>query len=233
MEPAVLSDDFRQRLERLDSCALSDALDTLRRPGATTGLAQLWPSNAAVVGRVRTVQAGPRTDDRPGHHIAAAAIDDAVDGDVLVIANGGRLDVSCFGGILAVAAVRHGVRGIIVDGACRDIGESAQLDLPVYGRAVVPVSARGRIAQLAMDEPISVAGVTVAAGDIVLADREGVVFVTPDELGAVLDLAERITSREAEMADAVRAGRPVAEVMHDTAFPTVSPIAGTTVEARR
>jgi regulator of RNase E activity RraA len=91
----------------------------------------------------------------------------------------------------------------------------------VFGRAVVPVSARGRIVQLAMDEPVEFAGVTVHPGDFVLADANGVVFVPAAELDRVVALAERIVAREQGMADAVRDGQPVTEVMHDSKFPTI------------
>ena len=92
------------------------------------------------------------------------------------------MDVSCWGGILTLAARRRGIGGVVIDGACRDIAESQELGFPVYGRAVVPVSARGRIVQLAMDEPVEFAGTTVHPGDAVLADRNGVVFVRAADL---------------------------------------------------
>jgi regulator of RNase E activity RraA len=209
------------RLRALDSCAVSDALDTLGLPGATTGIGPLWAVREPVAGRVRTVLAGPRRSDRPAQHIAAAAIEAADPGDVLVIANAGRTDVSSWGGILTLAATRRALGGVVIDGACRDIAESEAHGFPVFGRAVVPVSARGRIVQLAMDEPVQFAGVTVRPGDAVLADRNGVVFVPAAELGRVVALAERVTAREAAMADAVRAGHPVTEVMHDSKFPTI------------
>ena len=209
------------RLRALDSCAVSDALDTLGLPGATTGIGPLWAVREPVAGRVRTVRAGPRPSDRPGQHIAAAAIEAAGPGEVLVIANEGRTDVSSWGGILTLAARRRALGGVIIDGACRDIAESEEQGFPVFGRAVVPVSARGRIVQLAMDDPVEFAGVVVHPGDAVLADRNGVVFVPAAELDRVVELAERIVARENAMADAVRSGHPVTEVMHDTKFPTI------------
>jgi regulator of RNase E activity RraA len=115
------------------------------------------------------------------------------------------------------------VRGVVIDGACRDIVESEELAFPVFGRAVVPVSARGRVVQLAMDETIDVAGTRVDPGDLVLADRNGVVFVPHDRAGDVIALAERIVEREAAMVAAVRAGRPVTDVMHDARFPSIEP----------
>lgn len=210
-----------ERLRALDSCALSDALDTLGLPGAVTGVGPLWPVDRVVAGVAGTVLAGPRPTDGPAAHIATAAVEAAEPGDVLVIANSGRTDVSCWGGILTVAAQLRDIGGVVIDGACRDIAESHELGFPVFGRAVVPVSARGRIVQLDMAVPVEFAGVTVAPGDLVLADRSGVVFVPRDRAEDVLTLAERIVAREAAMADAVRAGRPVGEVMHDSRFPTL------------
>lgn len=208
------------RLRRVDTCAVSDALDTLGLTGATTGLRPLWAVPAAVAGVVRTVTAGPKRAGGPAAHIAASAIERAAPGDVLVVANAGRLDVSCWGGILTMAARARGIGGVVVDGACRDIAESEEHGFPVFGRAVVPVSARGRIVQVATGEPIEVAGVTVHPRDLVLADRNGVVFVPRAHAEDVLELAEAITAREDAMAEAVRAGQPVSEVMHDTRFPT-------------
>ena len=209
------------RLRALDTCAVSDALDTLNLPGATTGIRPLWAVTGPVAGRVRTVQAGPRRSGKPAQHIAASAIEAAEPGDVLVIANDGRTDVSCWGGILTLAARRNGIGGVVIDGACRDIAESAEQGFPVFGRAVVPVSARGRIVQLAMDEPVEFAGLVVHPGDVVLADQNGVAFVRSEDLEKVIALAERIVAREQNMAEAVKAGQPVTEVMHDSKFPAI------------
>lgn len=133
--------DSLERLRALDTCAVSDALDSLDLRGATTGVRPLWDSGLVVVGRARTVTTGPRQGDRPAQHIAAKAIEGAGNGDMLVIADNGRVDVSCFGGILTLAARRRGILGVVIDGACRDIAESEELGFPVFGRAVVPVSA--------------------------------------------------------------------------------------------
>ncbi|MER7797188.1 RraA family protein [Microbacterium sp. NPDC096154] len=212
--------DIAGRIAALDSCALSDALDTLGMPGATLGVRPLWDVRRPVVGRARTIQAGPRRADAPAAHIAAASVDDAGSGEVLVIANDGRLDVSCWGGILALSASSRGIEGVVIDGACRDIGESEDLGFPVFGRAVVPVSARGRIVQLAKDEPVQFGGVTVRAHDWVVADRNGTVFVPAEEAERVVALAERIAAREERMAEAVRSGGRVTDVMHDSEFPS-------------
>lgn len=212
--------DLIERLRKVDTCAVSDALDTLRLPGAVTGVHALWPVQDVVVGRVRTIRVAPRAEGVPGHHIATQLVASAREGDVVVIDNRGRVDVSCWGGILTVAALQKGIAGVIIDGACRDIAESHALGLPVFGKAVVPVTARGRIVQEAMDIPVSVGTVVVSSDDYVIADRSGIAFIRVDVAERVVNLAERIVAREQEMAEAVRSGQSVVEVMHDARFPT-------------
>lgn len=210
------------RLRALDACAVSDALDTLGLPGAVTGLAAQGRVQAPTVGRVRTVKAGPKSAAGAAVHIATPLVARAEAGDVVVIDNKGRTDVSCWGGLLAEAAVQRGIAGVIVDGACRDVQESEAAGLPLYARAAVPVSARGRIVQESMDEPIQVGTVSVRSGDLVIADWNGVVFIPAGRADEVLELAERILARETAMAEAVRSGRDVTEVMHDSQFPAVT-----------
>lgn len=213
--------DVIAELRELDSCAVSDALDTLGLAGAVTVLQHMWPSASVVAGRVRTVTAAPKAASGPAAHIATSLVAVADRNDVVVIDNHGRTDVSCWGGLLAEAAVQRGIAGVIIDGACRDVQECEQLGLPLYARNAVPVSARGRIVQQEMDARIQIAGVSVDSGDYVIADRNGVVFVSKADIDRVLDLAKRITERESRMAAAVRSGRDVAEVMHDSQFPSI------------
>lgn len=64
-------------------------------------------------------------------HLGSRLVASAAPGDVVVIDHGGRTDVSSWGGILSAAAVSAGIAGVVVDGACRDIGESQRFGLPV------------------------------------------------------------------------------------------------------
>jgi regulator of RNase E activity RraA len=211
-------DELAGRLRRLDSCAVSDALDQLGLAGAVTGIAPQVPVTAAVAGQVITVRVGPRPDDRPRPHLGATAIATASPGDVIVVDHRGRLDVSAWGGLLSLAAQRRGVAGVIVDGACRDVDAARTLEFPVFARAVVPVTARGRIIEESSGKPVAIGGVPVASGDWVIADSSGVVFVPGDRAEQVVALAEQISSREAAMADAVRQGESIVDVMHDARF---------------
>ena len=208
--------DLLNRLARLDTCAVSDALDHHKLTGATIGIRPLWPCGK-IVGRAMTVKVGP-TRGAPAPHLATPAIEAASAGDIIVIDNAGRTDVSSWGDILSNACKTKGLAGVVIDGACRDIDGSRDAAFPVYGRAVVPVTARGRIVQESFNEPVAFAGVTVRPGDLVIADGSGVVFVDQGRAEEVIATAERLAARESAMIAAVREGRSVVEVMHDRSF---------------
>jgi regulator of RNase E activity RraA len=102
---------------------------------------------------------------------------------------------------------------VIVDGPARDIDECRQLDFPVFARNAACRTARGRIVEVATGEPIQMGDVTVTAGDYVLADASGVVFIAQSEIARVLETAEAIVARENAMAQGLREGKSVSQVM--------------------
>lgn len=208
------------RLTRLDTTTVSDALDFLGLPGATVGLRPLWQS-PRIVGRASTVLLGPKTDSTPTVHLISPVIASIATRDRVLVIAGGIDGVSCWGDILANAAKVKGLRGTVIDGFSRDIEANEEIGYPVYGRGVTMVSARNRVVQRASGTPISVAGVTVSEGDFVIADRCGTVFVSQERIEDVLDLAERIARRQDGMVQAVRSGRSVEDVMHDKEFEAI------------
>jgi 4-hydroxy-4-methyl-2-oxoglutarate aldolase len=171
-----------------------------------------------VAGRCITVKIKPAGLEKSRQHLCSAAIAAATPTDVIVVDNGGRLDVAAWGGLLSLAANIKQVRGVIVDGACRDIDESRELGFPVYGRAAVQVTARGRIMQQSFNEEIQFAGVQVHPGDLVIADGSGAVFVPRAREADVIAQAEALAQREAAMADAIRNGRSILEVMETMGY---------------
>jgi regulator of RNase E activity RraA len=204
--------DLVDRLKRLDTCSVSDALDKLGLPGAVAGLAPLTV-RARVAGRAVTVKLGAPLEGLPKRHLGAGAVMAAQPGDIIVVEHRGRLDVSGWGGLLSRGAVKRGVAAVIVDGACRDLDEGREFGLPIYARAAVPVTARGRVAEHGFNAPITVAGVAVSPGDLVLADGSGVVFIAGAKAEAVIAAAEAIHAREQLMAAAIERGDPIGEVM--------------------
>jgi regulator of RNase E activity RraA len=137
---------------------------------------------------------------------------------VVVIANQGRVTVSCWGDLLTVAAQVNGIEGTVIDGACRDADAVAEARYPLWARAAVPVTARGRIAERGSDVPVLFGGVLVQSGDLVLADGSGVVFLPAARAGEIIATAERLTARQAAMVAAIRGGESVIDVMADAKF---------------
>jgi regulator of RNase E activity RraA len=209
------------RLASLDTSTVSDALDFLDLPGATHGLFPLWDC-PRIVGRASTIQLGRKGDAKPAVHLISPVIDAVTTDDRVLVVAGGSDGISCWGDILANAAVARQVRGTVIDGLSRDIEGSESVGYPVYGRGVTMISARNRVIQIDSGQPVRMAGVTVHQDDYVIADRCGTVFVPAARIEAVLDLGERIARRQDGMVAAVRAGRPVAEVMHDKEFEAIA-----------
>jgi len=210
------TNDLVARLAALDTCAVSDALDRLGLLGVALGIRPLTVSER-IAGRVVTVKLGPARGGAPAaRHLGTAAIETAAPGDVIVVDHQGREDAAGWGGILSTPAKVKGVRGVIVDGACRDVDESRALGFPVYARTAVPLTARGRAVEESFNQPVTIAGVPVQPGDLVLADGSGVVFVPAERAEEVIATAEAIAAREAAMTRAVLAGQPVSQVMDHT-----------------
>ncbi|MGH8325814.1 MAG: RraA family protein [Steroidobacteraceae bacterium] len=204
------------RLARLDSCALSDALDKLSIPGrVATGLApRSVPGRIA--GRVHTVKLeageGRGTGARP-RHLGTTAIEAAASGEVIVLEQRTGCDAACWGGLLSRGAKLKEIAGIIADGPVRDVDEAREIAFPVYSRGVTARTARGRIHESGTDVPVRIADVDVHPGDYALADSSGVVFLRPERLIEVLGVAEAIAAREAAMLERIAAGRSIAEVL--------------------
>jgi regulator of RNase E activity RraA len=204
--------EFVTRLSRLDSCAVSDALDKLGLKGSVTGIHR-YTTEQRIAGRVLTVKLDRAEGRSNTKHLCTQAIEAANPGDVIVVEQSTGLDAASWGGNLAIGAKMRGVAGVIVEGPARDIDDCRKLDFPVFARTHTARTARGRIVEVSTNEPIQVGDVTVTPGDYVVADGSAVVFVAQNEIARVLDTAEAIVEREEAMAQALREGTPISKVM--------------------
>lgn len=155
----------------LDMCVVADALDRLELRGTVHGIRRAWAC-PRVAGRVVTVQLGRFEAEAAASapHLGTRAIEAASAEHMIVIANGGRVEMAGWGGLLSRAGQSRGVRGVIVDGACRDVDEAEALVFPLYARAGVPTTARGRALELATNTVVTIDGIWVAPGDLAIAD---------------------------------------------------------------
>jgi 4-hydroxy-4-methyl-2-oxoglutarate aldolase len=205
--------DFITRLNQLDSCAVSDAMDKLGRRGIVIGIHQ-YSTQRKIAGRVITVKLG--VDDgraRANKHLSTTAIEMANPGDIIVVEQRTGIDAASWGGNLSLGAKVRGIAGVICEGPVRDIDESRQHDFPVYARDHTCTTARGRLIEIATNQPITVGTLHIFPADYVIADASAVVFIRAADISRVLDTAETIVEKEKLMAEAIRRGTPIGEVM--------------------
>ncbi len=205
-------DEWVERLGKLDTCAVSDAQDKLGIKGTVIGILPLYETGR-IAGRAVTFKLKSKGNETTTRHLGTTAVESADPGDIIVCDHRGRTDVAGWGGILSTAAKTRGVAGVIIDGASRDVDEAKGLGLPLFARAAVPLTARGRIVEESANEVIEIGGVSLAPGDYIIADNSGVVVVPQDRVAEVVPEAESIVAREQAMAADVMAGKSVVEVM--------------------
>lgn len=204
-------------MRRLDCCAVSDAIDRLKLGGVVTAVPQR-SGTGRIAGIVITVQldrvdpaAAPPTG--PARHLGTTAVEAGGPDNVIVIEQTTGIDAGSWGGLLSLGAKVRNIAGVIADGPVRDIDEARAYDFPVFSTALTARTARGRVFEKATNTPIRVWGVDVSPGDYVIADNSAVIFIRSADIEAVLTTAESIAAREAAMAKALLAGKPISEVM--------------------
>lgn len=204
------------RLNRLDVCAVSDALDKLGITGQVVSGLEQRATTRRIAGRVMTYRllpVGSVVPDGPVRHLGTTAIELAEPGDVIVVEQKTGIDAGCWGGILTLGAKVKGITGVVADGPVRDIDEARSYDFPVYCRSLTARTARARVVEAEVNTPVTIGEVTVNPGDLVIADASGVAFVPAARAAEVLDAAEMIAGREAAMAKALLTGQPITDVM--------------------
>lgn len=127
--------------------------------------------------------------------IVADAILHVKPGDILVVGGHGNCDCSYWGDHRSICAKMMGAKGVIVDGAFRDIEGCEEAGFPVYAKGLTCGTA-GKSGVGAINVPISCGGVAVHPGDIIVADRNGVCVLKSEECEAVMERALR--KREAQ-----------------------------------
>jgi len=132
-------------------------------------------------------------------------------GDVLVLQ--GVDQVSNLGGMSATIGHRQGQIGAIVDGGARDVDHSREIGYGIWSRSVSPMTGKWRVQTVAVNKPVTICGIAVNPGDLVLADEVGVCFIPLDRAAEVLQRVRRIAANEEIRVAKIAAGAPVAELL--------------------
>lgn len=212
MTSQEFNETYRARFEKLSSTNLSDAMDALGLRGFTFGIRPMRSSWRKIVGPAVTMRMTAAGQTPQKTHLGMNAIAAAAPGDIIVIDNGGRMDSSCWGGILANAAKTKGVAATVIDGCCRDLDDCIDADYPVYARGTVICTARGRVIEESTNQMIQCGGVQVRPGDIILGDSSGVVCVPQEKMLEILEKAEQLWQKEEDMIAEIKAGADILAV---------------------
>lgn len=192
--------------EACPTSVVSDALDEVdvNANGIVTGLPPADP-NWHAAGWALPLRFEPVDDPGEPTNFPFAMLEAMAGGAVFVV-DGAAPDLSCWGGMASRLAAQAGMAGVVVDGGFRDVPEVRRSGFPVFGRRPTPKSSQRRVEVAAVGDPVMVGGVTVAPGDVVVADATGVVVVPDDDVEAVGAAASTIREEEATLDEEIASG---------------------------
>jgi 4-hydroxy-4-methyl-2-oxoglutarate aldolase len=167
-------------------------------------LRPVW-TGAAVVGLALPVRTAPG-DNLPLH----LALEIATPGDVLVVDGAGATH-GYWGEVLTVAAQQRGVRGLVIDGGVRDTDRLDELKFPTFSSAVA-LQGTVKVDPGSVGETITLGVAQVARGDIVVADRDGVVVLPAEHFDAILDASRARQHTENNYFARIRAGEMTMDI---------------------
>ncbi|MEY2770906.1 MAG: hypothetical protein RIQ38_1325 [Pseudomonadota bacterium] len=207
-----MTQDIRSDFERVSPELVRQAADF-----QAAILADVAGRRGTMHGRIRALRprmkvAGPAltVEVRPGDNLMIhAAISLARPGDVLVIDGKGDQTSALMGTIMMTACRQLGLAGVIVDGAVRDSLEIDEMDFPVFSVGTNPNGPTKNIGGR-IGHPISCGGVSVQAGDFVLADADGVVVIEKDQLAHLIPAAHKKVEDEAKRIAQIQQGNTAA-----------------------
>jgi len=155
------------------------------------GIRPLWQPMPRIAGPAYPV-ACPAGDNLMLH----VALHRAPAGSVIVCAAGDS-NWAMAGGNVCAYAQQRGIAGFIVDGVIRDLADTRKNKFPVFGRGVIPIPGVRKTPGL-LNVPVVCGGVTVAPGDVVIADEEGIVVLPKAHAAELLSKAQARAKKEEE-----------------------------------
>lgn len=146
------------------------------------------------------------------------AIYAAKPGDVLVVDVAGGVEAGYFGEIMAHACTARKLGGLVIDGCVRDADLLEEIGFPVFARGLA-IQGTTKEEGGAINHPISIGGVNITPGDVIVGDRDGVVAIPLSRLVEALDASQARENKEAKTIDEIKAGRSTLELYGWSAEP--------------
>jgi regulator of RNase E activity RraA len=203
-----MTDTLVDRVARLDTATISDALDKLGIAGQCRGI-KPRDHTFRMTGRAYTVSYGPIDAKEPG--TVGDYIDDLTPGTVVVLANDGREDATVWGDILTWLAHAKGLAGTVIDGANRDTHLSLELGYPIYSRSYSMRTGKDRVQVIDEQVAVTIGQARVCPGDILRGDADGVVVIPRSRETEIIEAAESIHAAEEEIRRLIASGKTLRE----------------------
>lgn len=195
--------------KQLYSAVVADALDQLgfRHQSPRAELLPLTSQSSVLLGRCKTtLWADMAHVDTQPYELELKAVDECVPDDVFIAAANGSMRSGIWGELLTTAALNRGCVGAIVDGAIRDVSKISDMNFPVWARGTCVYDSLNRQRVIDINIVVEIDHVRFTPGDLVIADRDGIVVVPQSVEGDTLRLALEKVQGENMVRDAIRAG---------------------------
>jgi len=186
-------------IEAFGSCSVANISDNLDRAVGAVGI-RPFSNGMRLAGRALTVRTA--VGDNLFIH---RALDEIFPGAVIVVDGGGFDGRALIGEIMAAIARSRGAAGFVIDGAIRDTEQIAAGDFPVFARSSIHLGPY-KNGPGAINVPVSVGGMMVNPGDIVVGDADGLVAFSPDIAADLLVSTKKQADKEAGMLQSVANG---------------------------
>jgi len=203
--------------DSLYSSVLADILDGLghRNQVMRPEIRPLY-MDARIAGRAATMLVVNVTGvPAQPYRLLMELLDSMKAGEVAVAAVQGTASAAIWGELLSTHTRAHGGRGAVLDGLCRDSRPIAKMRFPVFASGCSPADSKGRLDVVSIRGTIPVGGVTVADGDLVVADDDGCVVIPSAVEDEVVALALVKVAGENAVREVLRQGASIRSVFQD------------------